>query len=336
MVGAMRTQCKLDMVFIIATMNCNASCQACGYWHNKEHRELNPQIIDWLLPHLKKQKINHVVWTGGEPTLHTKLGALMEKTSSLKIENTLITNGIELIKSPSILSQSLNNVAISLDAINSKMYKEIRGIDAFDELRKLPEFIRKTVMATNVSICFLIQKLNIDYISKFLELANRLEVERVAFLVPDLYGYIKPENHGNSFGRYQREYGNSINKILPSSLQLDNLEKSIPKLIGFCEKKAIFDCPTIYTLERYLVYFRDFLKKATPQSNPPCYFPFHRAVITTDGYIKPCFFLPDKFKIKKNQDPFAMNGLLKTKDRIINDRKYRDKHCMYCLQTERK
>ncbi|MBF0107294.1 MAG: radical SAM protein [Deltaproteobacteria bacterium] len=314
---------------------CNARCLACGYWRHTHNKFLSASTFDKLLPFIKKNKLKNVTWSGGEPTLHKKLPDMMRRLSQLGIKNTLITNGITLNTVLANISPFLDHVILSLDAVDAKMYKKIRGVDCFRNLMQLPQIIQKHSSQTTVSICCLLQRHNIDFVMRFLNLAVKLKINSVAFLVPDLFGYLSPRIHGCSFGRHNKHMRNVIGQVAPTKEQIDRFEKNIKKAQQFIKEHNGLECPTVYVFDRYVEYFRNFIDRKINGINPRCPIPFNSVVITEDGYVKSCFFIPGREKITQKIDPFYCSKIKKIRQRLREDKDYSDKHCRQCLQTFR-
>jgi len=291
------------------------------------------ETVETVLKYMSKNDITSVTWTGGEPTLHPRLPDMIDLAHDYGINNTIITHGIGLKDNVDILSYKLDDVIISMDAADRETYHSIRGVDGFHELQKLPAFLRYRLPGVGVAVCFLIQQLNIDSILDFIAMADRLKVDRVAFLVPDIKGYINPDTLGSSFGHI-RPSDKLFDRIPPTPEQVDALEAKLPQIFEACES-ACFDSPTAHQIPNYINYFRRFHSGTPLHDNPPCLIPKHEAVVTVDGHIKPCFFVPEKHLVTPDSDPFFSPAMINHRNLLEFDEAYRNTHCRDCLQTLR-
>lgn len=120
---------------VVFTRGCNFRC---GYCHNPElvlpnlfHRQKNIQTVDfinWLKS--RKNWLDAVVVTGGEPTIHCDLPEFLHLIKSLGYKVKLDTNGTNPDLLKSILSQNLvDYVAMDIKTVpDATSYSQIIGI----------------------------------------------------------------------------------------------------------------------------------------------------------------------------------------------------------------
>lgn len=321
---------------IIVTHRCNATCYACGYGHNKDSRIINPKIIYNLLPEFSKCGIRNVTWTGGEPTLHPLLPELMNVCYQAGMKNTLITNGSTFNQTFHELASSIQDVIISLDASNANDYKEIRGLDCFEDLVKIPEKIKTNYPWVAVTVCTLLQKKNIDKIDDFISLVSSTPVDTVAFLVPDLFGFQNTSKRGRSFGRQDQDSQYCLEAILPTRGQLSRFYKNIPDISARLDSISTLSSPSSVYLKRYYDYFMSFLNGIPPVENPLCALPHTNIIVTVDGKLKPCFFIPECFPIADVEDPLHSEDVENCRQRLMMDTQTRERSCRWCMQVARR
>jgi pyruvate formate lyase activating enzyme len=121
------------VAFVVFTQGCNFRCPFC---HNKSllpiGRADNPIDIDVLLDLLKirKGKIDSVVITGGEPTVHNDLRMFLERLRSAGISIKLDTNGTNPKTVASLIQAGLlDYIAMDIKAPFHK-YDELTGVNA--------------------------------------------------------------------------------------------------------------------------------------------------------------------------------------------------------------
>jgi radical SAM protein with 4Fe4S-binding SPASM domain len=101
------------------TYRCNNNCSHCYNDPNRDRLELNTQSWEQILEKLWDDRIPHIVFTGGEPTLRNDLPALIHKAESQGQITGLNTNGRRL-KQPSyveeLVSSGLDHIQITLES----------------------------------------------------------------------------------------------------------------------------------------------------------------------------------------------------------------------------
>jgi hypothetical protein len=127
-----------------------------------------------------------------------------------------------------------------------------------------------------------------------------------------------------------------LDKIVPTIDQLNCFSERIPKIIEVFGNNSKVNSPTLGFLAYYHDYFKAFLEKKMPRSNPRCYFPEHYFVLSVDGMIRPCFFISDSFELNRNGNPLFSSKLDKINAKIRIDSNYQKNHCRTCMQTMRK
>lgn len=124
--GFMKTS-MLDYPEKIASMIFLPGCNfRCPYCHNQELVDDDPRLvpfgIDIILDYLKKKKnwIDGIVISGGEPTLHNDLPELIKKFKNLGFAVKLDTNGTN----PEMVKKLIDNRLIDYVAMDIKSSKE--------------------------------------------------------------------------------------------------------------------------------------------------------------------------------------------------------------------
>jgi len=104
----------------------------CGIWKtpSKISEELTFEEIKTIFKDLKSYGIKHVFLQGGEPLLRTDIVQIVEVMLELKLNPSIITNGLLLKEDISQRLAKLKcNVGISLDTLDQNKYFKIRGVD---------------------------------------------------------------------------------------------------------------------------------------------------------------------------------------------------------------
>lgn len=164
----------MDKVILMITYNCNNNCIFClqGGSHNKEipFKEVKKRLNE-----AKKNGINKVVLTGGEPTIHSDFIKIIRFSNTLGFnEIQCITNGRSFsIKSFLIkcLKSGLTEITLSIHDIRKEVYEKITNVDnSYKQLKKAINNISifKDKFNLTVSLNIAIFKTNYDYLPKMI------------------------------------------------------------------------------------------------------------------------------------------------------------------------
>ena len=128
------------------TEKCNLSCPTCFSASSPEQQYFLPlerfkQQLDWLLEH-GKQDADIMQLSGGEPTLHPDLEAMVEYAFERGLKKVYVnTNGVLLGKDPR-LAERLGKWAgrlqiyLQLDGFRDQTYAQIRGASGLASIKK--------------------------------------------------------------------------------------------------------------------------------------------------------------------------------------------------------
>jgi MoaA/NifB/PqqE/SkfB family radical SAM enzyme len=329
-------------LFIVVTNKCSARCKLCGYWKipSEEEKFLSlPFIQDKIIPLILKKGIEAVCITGGEPTLHPGLSAVVEKIAKTGATVTLITNGSHLSRIFDKIKDNVTGWLFSLDASHSTLHTRIRGLDNFDEIIGWPEKIGKCNPSARVAFNCLLQESNIGDIVDLYELICHLPCEGIFFNVPELKPYCFGKHPfitknfcgGPGGGFYKKRPlvnvpGKSQIKILAKNLEtivrLDTVEGRCKLMQGeqFFKK--------VITYFEYLqgdhVEFRD----------STCSVPFNSFVVDENQRVLPCFYLPPDVGPIGEGDELIGENYLDGVRQLMSRREFRERYCGHCFQFQ--
>ena len=140
------------MVDLHPTLACQLKCYFCisanphiaGMEHDNFARS---KQIDWLdlvrvIDELKNLGVRSIQLTGGgEPTLYPEFSKLLKELQPIKVG--LMTNGVVLGEYAEEVVKYCDWVRVSLDAVGSEMFRQIKGVDYYqqvmDGIRKVGE-----------------------------------------------------------------------------------------------------------------------------------------------------------------------------------------------------
>lgn len=268
-----------EHVYLSLTTRCNLSCKMCGVYKypSSTDDELSLQEIKDVILQIKKMKIWHLIFSGGEPLLRKDFLAIAEFASWNIKEVDVITNGVlfddELIQQ--IIKLQLNHVTFSLDGLKSTNDK-IRGSGVFDVVKKnINRFnyykTRKGSEFPTLGINYTVMGENIDDILPMITFARVNGVNAILFQ-PLLFNNLKMEER-------------KINEMWPSEDKIAKLEQVIDTIIKL---KIYLDnfviCSDDQLLRAMPAYFRGKLK----EDEFKCYEAIKRVTVTCDGKLWSC------------------------------------------------
>lgn len=224
------------------TKYCNEKCTMCGIPIRKPHKEMSINEIEIVFKKLKKIGTKEVFLQGGEPLLRKDIFEIMILLKKLGFSQTLISNGLLLNEDVfSFLSKNDIDLGVSLDTLDSKKYKKIRGTDGLQKLLGNLSLARK-FNHKHWSLHCTVSKLNCNEVIKIKKFAENIGFD--FFALPYIYG-IGMAGTKNDELVYGKE-------ILPIFRKLyleekDFLKKIVFKeVINFLEKRDIGRCDALF------------------------------------------------------------------------------------------
>ncbi|BAH06894.1 radical SAM/SPASM domain-containing protein [Clostridium kluyveri] len=144
------TQFKLRQIFVYSTTRCNSKCNTCNIY-NKEDENISLDAIRTIINFVSNRKDCIIYFEGGEFFLHPQYDKILEMAQD--VDYCIISNGqfTEKIIN-SVLKFNIKKIAFSLDG-PKETYKNVRGIDGFDNLMNTIESVKsKTEIHINSTI----------------------------------------------------------------------------------------------------------------------------------------------------------------------------------------
>ena len=244
------------------TNKCNHECYYCCYRNKNLHLsqrvngndEISYEKMREIVADLIRMKVKAVTFSGGgEPLCYPYIIETMESLLSQGVKVAVLTNG-SLLRGEvaKILSRRATWIRISMDAVNSKMYAKIRGVN-LKEFDKVCENIRNFAKMKNrnsqLGINFIVTRENHRDVYEFLKVMKKLGVDHVK-ISESVISTKKEENK-----EYHFPFLNSVKKqIAKGFLNLaDDKFKVIDKFDDFVDdnnyyKKEYTRCPFIQCL----------------------------------------------------------------------------------------
>ncbi len=201
---------------------CMLSCDFCMYqkYIEGDRRHLSYDLYNSLLYELDEMGIKSITFTGGgEPLMNPRINRMIEDALKMEFEIGLVTNGFLLDKINNL--DKFKFIRVSLDASNSSMYKDVKGVDCFS---KIIDNIKMTLEKNKtVGLSYVVNDKNNFDLEKAEKLADELGV---------VYLQFKPAwINGKVFDNYTLPGGKKVIKT-NRYLAKDDLPCLIASLIG--------------------------------------------------------------------------------------------------------
>ncbi len=166
---------------------CNAKCEFCKIWENKDYGSKPISAEKWIETAKKLKdftEIEYVCIAGGEPFLYKDLFKLIKGLNKLDIKTTLVTNGSLVDKDicKKLLDSGIDNIDFSIDNFSDK-HNKARGIPRlFENCIESIKTLKKLDSNQSVGITTLIYENNIRNIPEFVEwVLKELPVNKINF-----------------------------------------------------------------------------------------------------------------------------------------------------------
>lgn len=154
--------CKLNTAYFHITDRCNLKCRGCySYIENRNSKsDVSLQNAKIIIDNLKRNGINNLIISGGEPFLHKDIIEILEYAKvKAGIKNiSCITNGTADIDKYISASKFVNDISFSIDGYNSESCC-IRDKHIFNIIDNK---IDKLKDSTSISLIFTVHRKNID------------------------------------------------------------------------------------------------------------------------------------------------------------------------------
>jgi Fe-coproporphyrin III synthase len=276
---------ELPIVVIMAHSRCNCRCVMCDIWRIRRVREVTAQDLEPHLASLRELKVRWVVFSGGEPLMHSELSVLARLLRREGIRTTLLTAGLLLERHALSVAEDMDDIIVSIDGPPA-IHDSIRGVpDAYRRLERGIHAVRKHRPSLSLHGRCTVQRANFRHLRATVSAAQELKLDSLSFLAADMasdaFNHLPPWSEG------------SATSIALDETEVEEFAREIEALIGECqaEIQSTFIRENPQKLRRLGMHFRAHLGQVAPIA-PRCNAPWVSAVIESDGSLRPCFFHP--------------------------------------------
>lgn len=280
---------------------CNCRCLMCDIWRIRQVREITLQDLE---PHLESIRALHVRWvvfSGGEPQMHTDLAALGRLLRSDGIRVTLLTAGLLLKPQAASVVECVDDLIVSLDGPRD-VHNEVRGIpNALERLSEGVAALRQLRSGMAVRGRCTVQKANHASLRATVQAAKQLNLNSISFLAADLTS--EAFNRPGGWGPQRQS------AVALGPEEIDRLDREVRALVAECGEDIAsgFIVENAEKLRRIVRHFRAHLGQV-PAVAPRCNAPWVSSVVEADGTVRPCFFHPSLGNIHQQSLLAILNG----------------------------
>jgi MoaA/NifB/PqqE/SkfB family radical SAM enzyme len=248
----------------------------CDIWKTTEIREITPADLDRQAADIEALQVRWVIFSGGEPLMHSSLFHLCARLRSMGIRITILSTGLLLEKYAAAIVEHVDEVIVSLDG-PAEIHDRIRRVpSAFHRMSAGIQALLRIEPRFPVAARCTVQKANHASLGATVEAARAMGLRSISFLAADLASTAFNRPEGWPVER-QDEVGLTAAEIAALERELDALPAD-----GF-----VLESPE--KLRRIARHFRAHLGAVDPAA-PRCNAPWVSAVVESDGTVRPCFF----------------------------------------------
>ncbi len=268
---------RLPILILEPHSRCNCRCLMCDIWKTTRAEEIETSELERHLASIEELGVEWVVFSGGEPLMHTDLFRLARLLRGRGIRTTILSSGLLLERYAEQIAGGIDDVIVSLDGPPA-VHDRIRGITgAFERLAAGVAALERGAPGYPIAARCTVQALNAAHLRETVAAARQLSLRSLSFLAADLTSA--------AFNRPEPWPAPRQRALSPD---LAALEKEIEKLIRENDADG-FVVESPEKLRRIAAHFRAHLGLETHQA-PRCNAPWVSAVVEANGDVRPCFF----------------------------------------------
>ena len=219
------------------THRCPLRCKTCNVWKKNPliDRELSLEELKKIILKIKKWKMDHVSFAGGETLVRKDdLIELIKFASSMNMRTDLITNGYFLDKETceKLLKAKVSKISLSLDGAKRETHDLIRGKGNYDKVIKAAKNLvkLKEKFKSNIELEFTTVVTRYSF-RELVDIFNFMQ--NIGFDYIN-YQVITPDNTFTKGLEYYRDFynsdfwinGNDLNLLKKNAIKLVKLKKT--------------------------------------------------------------------------------------------------------------
>lgn len=288
----------LPILILYPHNRCNCRCIMCDIWKLDSKREISAEELHRHLGDILALRVKWVVFSGGEPLMHSDLFRLAAILRDHGIKTTMLTTGILLERHSNNVAAHFDDVIASLDG-PPEVHDRIRNVPrAFELLSRGIAAVHEVQRDFPIAARCTVQRANCTRLCDTAATAKRLGLRSISYLAADVAS--------SAFNRPDGWTAARQNSISLAAADLPLLEREMEALwrewggTGFVLESR-------EKLDRIVLHFRARLGLAEPVA-PRCNAPWVSSVIEADGTVRPCFFHPPIGSLNGASITAVLNG----------------------------
>lgn len=273
---------RLPILVLSPHSRCNCRCIMCDIWKTSDAKEISAADLERHVSSIEEMGVERVVFTGGEPLMHSDLFRLCDILRKRGIRITLLSTGLLIERHAAAIVAKIDDVIVSLDG-PCEVHDSIRRVTgAFAKLACGVRSLRALKQAFPITARCTVQRLNHAELRATVAEARDLGLNGISFLAADL-----------TSTAFNRPFGWEPERQMQVGLaggQIAALEAEIESIVheGECGR---FVAESPEKLRKIALHFRAQLGEL-PAAAPHCNAPWVSAVVEAEGTVRPCFFHP--------------------------------------------
>lgn len=292
---------SLPILVLSPHSRCNCRCVMCDIWKITAAEEITAEDLANHTSDIAKLGVRWVVFSGGEPLMHSDLFRLAAILKTRPVRTTILTTGLLLEANAARIAESIDDVIVSLDG-PAEVHDRIRRVPgAFEELRKGVAALREFNAQYPVAGRCTVQRANCRHLCDTVCAARQLGLDSISFLAADVTSTAFHRPEGWTDAR-QAEVALASGDLGDFRAEIERLVATFPEQLA---QRYIRESPE--KLRRLVDHFEAHLGRKEHVA-PRCNAPWVSAVVETDGTLRPCFFHAPIGNVKQQSLWEALNN----------------------------
>ena len=252
----------------------------CDIWKDPRRTELPAEELERHLEDIEKLSVKWVVFSGGEPLMHSDLFRLCTMLRSRHIRVTLLSTGLLLKRNAERIGSQVDDVIVSLDGPPAVHDRVRRVAGAFSRLAEGVRAIRENNACLSIAARCTVQKSNHSQLAETAAVAHSLGLQSISFLAADL-----------TSEAFNRPAGWDSGHLADVALTKDEIVilAAEMEIVSSQWEGTGFVLENSDKLNRIVRHFQAHLGIGQTKA-PICNAPWVSAVVEADGTVRPCFF----------------------------------------------
>jgi len=173
---------RLPILILYPHSRCNCRCIMCDIWKVDQVQEISAAELDRHIADIEKLQVRWVVFSGGEPLMHSDLFRLASTLRRKNIRVTMLSTGLLLERNAQRIIDNIDDVIVSLDG-PQEIHDRIRRVaGAYERLAAGVAALRSIPVAARSTV----QRQNHAHLRDTVEAAKGLGLKSISFLAADI------------------------------------------------------------------------------------------------------------------------------------------------------